>query len=163
MIERKELRFSPRQVFFREMEKKDLAAVNDIERESFQNPWPPEALAFELEENVFCNAFVMEMDELVAAYAFLWVVDENSHLINIAVAKNLRGNGIGEAFMKHLVGFAANCGAESMRLEVREGNLAAVNLYLKFGFKTVGKEKGYYSNGEDALQMLLVFERPDEP
>jgi len=39
-------------------------------------------------------------------------------------------------------------------LEVRPSNLAALNLYAKFGLKSVGRRKGYYAdNGEDALIM----------
>lgn len=163
MIEEKELGFPAGRAVFREMDKNDLEEVGAIETSSFQNPWPPEALAFELEQNPFCSSFVMELDGKVAAYAFLWVVDEDSHLINIAVAESVRRAGIGNRFLDHLIRFAKECCAKRMRLEVREGNAAAVNLYLKFGFKIIGKEKGYYSNGEDGLVMLLKFEGNDEP
>ena len=39
-------------------------------------------------------------------------------------------------------------------LEVRAGNEPAINLYKKFGMKSLGVRKGYYQdNGEDALIM----------
>ena len=39
-------------------------------------------------------------------------------------------------------------------LEVRVSNEAAINLYKKYNFKSLGVRKGYYqNNGEDALIM----------
>jgi len=163
MIEQRELLSPARFALFREMDKRDLPAVDEIERSSFETPWPPEALAFELEENPFCNSFVIELEGRVVAYAFLWVVDEDSHLINIAVDAGVRRSGIGSFFIRRLIMFAKECCAKRMRLEVRAGNEAAVRLYLKFGFRVTGREKSYYSNGEDALIMELVFGEGDEP
>ncbi|HNQ78601.1 MAG TPA: ribosomal protein S18-alanine N-acetyltransferase [Acidobacteriota bacterium] len=145
------------EAFFREMEKKDIPEVDAIERGSFRNPWPTEALLFELEENAFCNSFVVEVGGRVAAYAFLWVVDEDSHLVNIAVDGKMRRAGLGGFFLRRLIMFAGECAAKRMRLEVRAGNEEAVSLYLKFGFRVTGREKSYYSDGEDALVMLLTF------
>ena len=43
----------------------------------------------------------------------------------------------------------------SIFLEVRESNVAAVELYKSYGFVSTGKRKGYYSNPkEDALLMV---------
>lgn len=40
-------------------------------------------------------------------------------------------------------------------LEVRESNIAAISLYDKFGFSTIGTRKKYYQdNNEDALIMF---------
>jgi ribosomal-protein-alanine N-acetyltransferase len=45
-------------------------------------------------------------------------------------------------------------GAAWMTLEVRESNVAAQQLYRKYGFTTVTTRKGYYSdNNENALVM----------
>ena len=40
-------------------------------------------------------------------------------------------------------------------LEVRESNIAAISLYEKNGFKSIGTRKGYYQdNNENALIMF---------
>ncbi len=36
-------------------------------------------------------------------------------------------------------------------LEVRASNHKALGLYQKFGFRTAGRRKSYYKDGEDAL------------
>ena len=43
-------------------------------------------------------------------------------------------------------------GARSSFLEVRESNLAAQEMYRKFGFEEAGRRKRYYKdNDEDAM------------
>jgi ribosomal protein S18 acetylase RimI-like enzyme len=37
-------------------------------------------------------------------------------------------------------------GANACRLEVREDNVAALNLYKKLGYKKIAKLKNYYGN-----------------
>jgi len=42
-------------------------------------------------------------------------------------------------------------------LEVRTDSPAAVNLYRRFGFKTVDTVKGFYKDGCDAYVMKLLL------
>ena len=44
-------------------------------------------------------------------------------------------------------------GVNALTLEVRVSNTAAIKLYENFGLKSVGRRKGYYEDGEDALIM----------
>jgi ribosomal-protein-alanine N-acetyltransferase len=54
------------------------------------------------------------------------------------------------AMLRH----AHSHGAASATLEVRAGNAKARALYRGFGFRVVGRRKGYYkNNGEDAVLM----------
>lgn len=142
-------------VNLRYMEERDLSTVSKIENETFKEPWPYEALEYELKENPFCLSFVLEKGNRLIGYAFLHIYELNSHLVNIAIDKDYRGKGFGEYFLTELIKNAEMKKCESMVLEVREGNSAAVNLYLKRGFKILRKQKKYYHDGEDALIMSL--------
>lgn len=142
-------------LIFRAMEEKDLPEIEKIESETFKDPWPYEALKYELKENPFCHSFSLENKGKIAGYAFLHIHDCFSHLVNIAVEKNFRGRGVGEYLLKEVIKRAKINGAVNMVLEVREGNVPAINLYMKFGFKIERKQKKYYHNGEDALIMSL--------
>jgi ribosomal-protein-alanine N-acetyltransferase len=46
-------------------------------------------------------------------------------------------------------------GVQSVRLEVRESNVEAIDLYKKAGFLAEDKIEGYYVDGESALVMYL--------
>jgi ribosomal-protein-alanine N-acetyltransferase len=57
---------------------------------------------------------------------------------------------------------SADIGAAVVTLEVRLSNVAARQLYQRFGFRPVGVRPRYYSdNGEDAL--IMTTERLDTP
>ena len=135
----------------------DLDAVSAIEAATFPDPWPRQALVHEAVHNPVCSSFVIEAqgeaEGEVVGYAFCWVIFEQAHLINIAVAPSRRGKGHGEALLVHALRHARSQGAEVMHLEVRETNPAAVALYQKYGFAILGRSARYYSDGAPALFM----------
>ena len=137
----------------RPMGEADLDAVSAIEAATFPDPWPRQALAHEAVHNPVCSSFVIEEEGAVVGYAFCWVIFEQAHLINIAVAPSRRGKGHGEALLVHALRHARSQGAEVMHLEVRETNPAAVALYQKYGFAILGRSARYYSDGAPALFM----------
>jgi ribosomal-protein-alanine N-acetyltransferase len=111
-------------------------------------------------KNSYCTASIIEEDGAVAGYAFCWVVFEQAHLINIAIAPDHRGRGLGEALMVHVMRQARAQGAEVMHLEVREANEAAVTLYFKYGFTVLGRKDRYYGDGAAALLMQKDLTKP---
>ncbi len=137
----------------RPMRKEDLLEVSAIETATFPNPWSLDALAFELGQNPFCAAFTLDLSAAIIGYAFLWVMYEQSHLINIAVAATFQGQGHGEHMLRHVMRYARANGAQEMHLEVRETNAAAIALYRKYGFVVRGHQDNYYQDGTPALFM----------
>jgi ribosomal-protein-alanine N-acetyltransferase len=135
------------------MEPEDLEAVAAIEGAVFPNPWPREALAHELLNNPFCAAFTAEIEGAVAGYAFVWVIYEQAHLINVAVDEGFRGRGLGEALLVRVLRHAETSGALAIHLEVREANSTAIALYGKYGFAILGRVDNYYADGAAALMM----------
>ena len=85
------------------------------------------------------------------------------HITEIAVREELRGKGIGELLLIGSLRAAVQYGSKVMTLEVRVSNFIAQRLYEKYGFKSVGVRKGYYSdNREDALVMTTSPIHSDE-
>jgi len=132
----------------------DIPAVIEIERASFSTTWPADAFYNELHTNKLAHYFVGRIGEHIVAYGGIWVIFEDSHVTTIAVDPVYRGRRLGEALLLHLLDRAIEGGAAWMTLEVRESNVAAQQLYRKYGFTTVTTRKGYYSdNDENALVM----------
>jgi ribosomal-protein-alanine N-acetyltransferase len=99
---------------------------------------------------------VAELDGRVIGYAGAWVVLDECHITNIAVAEAERGKGIGRKLTEALIRYVSNLGAAYATLEVRVSNERAQRLYKSLGFVSVGKRKRYYEdNGEDAFLMVL--------
>ncbi|MEG6566805.1 ribosomal protein S18-alanine N-acetyltransferase [Thermoanaerobacterium saccharolyticum] len=138
----------------RPMVKSDIDKVMEIEYLSFSVPWSFESFVMEVTKNRCAHYIVADVDGKVAGYGGFWVVVDEGHITNIAVHPDFRGQGVGSAIVEGLIELAKTKGITSMTLEVRESNLVAQSLYKKYGFKPVGKRKGYYQdNNEDAVIM----------
>ena len=134
----------------------DLDEVLAIERASFPNPWSRRAFLHELRENPVAQLWVArpEPGRGVLGYLGLWFIVDEVHITNLAVAPAHRRQGIARALLSTILGVCQADGAVRAILEVRPSNDEARNLYQTFGFRTVGRRKGYYfDSGEDALVM----------
>lgn len=137
----------------RRMAETDLDKVMIIEKESFSLPWSRESYLGEL-KNDFANYLVCDDAGDIAAYGGIWVVFEEAHITNVAVAIQYRGQGVGSDLMRELEKIARAKHATRILLEVRPSNQAALAMYDKLGFVKTGERKAYYTdNGEDALVM----------
>lgn len=91
---------------------------------------------------------------LVVGYASIWIMVDESHLTSIAVRKSHQRQGIGELLLLAIIRLSAQMKAEVVTLEARASNHTAQALYAKYGFKTVGIRRRYYTdNSEDAVIM----------
>lgn len=109
-----------------------------------------------------------------AADRILWVVEDDGQLEafliarfsaieceleNLVVAAARRRRGFGSQLLESLIASARERNVERILLEVRESNLAARELYGKFGFFPNGKRKAYYNRPqEDAILFALSLD-----
>jgi ribosomal-protein-alanine N-acetyltransferase len=113
---------------------------------------------------VAARYLVAQKDGTVIGYAGAWVILDESHITNIAIAEAQRGNGYGRVLTQALMQYLANLGAEYATLEVRKSNITAQNLYKSLGFIQLGVRKRYYEdNQEDALLMVCDHMPPVDP
>jgi len=136
----------------------DLDEVVAIERESFTLPWSRGAFLYEIEQNRVARCYVMRDGAEVVGYVCLWEIGDEVHVTNVAVRPDLRRRGIGRSLIASIVEDARRRAARVVALEVRPSNREARPLYEAFGFRVVGRRKGYYyDTGEDALVMELLL------
>ena len=139
------------------MRKEDLPQVLAIERESFPLPFSENLFHMELGLNIAHMLVAVEADT-VYGYVDFWHVDNEMHIINIAVEPKRRGQGIGALLMDSVMGYAQEHAVDHIYLDVRESNYRAIALYRRYGFEQVDIRKGYYQdNQEDALVMVRAF------
>lgn len=90
----------------------------------------------------------------IIGFSGIWVLSDESHITNIAVRTAYQRQGIGELLLIATVDLTMKLKASIMTLEVRASNIAAQNLYSKYGFTQVGVRRGYYlDNREDGILM----------
>lgn len=140
-------------ILFRKMKIEDIDGIVAVENRSFTVPWSKKMFLDEL-ANPLTTYYVAVQDEVIVAYAGLWIIGDEAHITNIAVDPCYRGCRIASGLMDMILALAAEKRLRGITLEVRAGNIAAISLYKKFGFEVEGRRKGYYSdNQEDALIM----------
>jgi ribosomal-protein-alanine N-acetyltransferase len=146
---------APGAVEARRMALEDVEAVAGIEAASFSAPWKPDTFASLLDSR---GAELWVLDDPavgVVGYAVLWCILDQGELANIAVAESHRGRGHGRQLLATVLEVAGSRGVESLYLEVRVSNAAAIGMYRAFGFTDVGFRKKYYDRPvEDALLMV---------
>lgn len=148
------------EVTIRLMTVEDVDSVVMIENQSFSVPWSRSAFKAEMVENDLAHYLVAHEEKKIVAYAGMWLILDESHVTNVAVLPDYRGQGIGKQIMTALILYAAQQGANRMTLEVRASNEVAKNLYRQFGFEEAGIRKNYYSDShEDAIIMWLDIKK----
>lgn len=136
----------------------DLPEVVAIERASFPNPWTGPLFLQELQVGFSRTVVARDADGAIAGYLCRWLVADEIHVLNVAVAPSVRGQGLGAALMRHVLDEAAVCRVTAVTLEVRRSNAAGRRLYDSFGFEEVGSRPNYYGRGEDALILRLALD-----
>lgn len=132
----------------------DLEEVLPIERASFSMPWSRGAFLYELEQNRVARCYVVRENGRLIGYICLWEVADELHITNVAVHPGLRRRGVGRALLSAVLDDARQRKLRLVVLEVRPSNVEALGLYESFGFRVVGRRRGYYyDTGEDALVM----------
>ena len=148
---------------FRPMLFEDVPGVIDIEEANYTHPWTRGIFRDCIRVGYDC--FVYEADGVIQAYGLISVAANEAHILNICVAPEHKGEGLGRKMLYKLLDTAETKHADSVFLEVRESNLVAIQLYEKEGFNRIGVRKNYYpsENGrEDALVFAKAINLADE-
>lgn len=155
---------SPVNIEIEPMTLQHLDRVLEIEALSYSTPWSKRAFVSEVTDNSYAYYYVARKDGIIVGYVGMWVILEEAHITNIAVAPDYRRLGIGQAMLEAMFSKAREKGATRMTLEVRVSNLGAQALYRKLGFADRGIRKGYYTDSnEDAIIMWKDDLGPQKP
>ena len=148
-------------VEMRDMTIEDLPQVMEIENLCFLHPYKEKDLIYEINANPVSNVWVIEYSnkslglKQIVGFVDYWVTFDSGTICQIAVHPDIQRSGIGTIMMEEVKKDAYAKRVKTLTLEVRESNVKAINFYQKHGFVISHKKEGYYSNGEDAIYMIL--------
>ena len=139
----------------RPMQKSDVDSVMAIEEQAYgEHHWSRDSFYGELSNDLAHYYCALDETENILGYAGTWQILDEAHITTIAIAPEHRRKKIGEALLIRAVEDFYKNEIKYVTLEVRVSNIAAINLYEKYGLKSLGTRKGYYqNNNEDALIM----------
>jgi ribosomal-protein-alanine N-acetyltransferase len=134
-----------------------LAAVLEVEQQAYTHPWSRCNFLDTLTSGY--QAQLLLADETLLGYFVAMKGVDEVHLLNITVAPEHQRQGWAHVMLDALTIWAQGQGADWLWLEVRVGNLRAVQVYESQGYRRVGLRKNYYpataGQREDAVVMSL--------
>lgn len=102
-------------------------------------------------------AALPEQAAQVRGFGVLQLGDTTAHLVLLCVQERLQRSGVGMRLMQWLLRTARVAGMESVRLELRADNAAALAFYGQLGFAESALLAGYYDGAIAARRMVLAL------
>lgn len=131
----------------------DLAALSELESSCFNSPWSNNQLSAYLAAERHFSVGLWQ-DNQLNGFALLSTVLDEAELLQIAVRPGFRGAGLAGDMLTFTHEQLQRRGIVRNMLEVRQSNVAALNLYRRFGYHQDAIRKGYYpteTGREDAV------------
>ncbi len=134
-----------------------LEGAAELERLCFSSPWSAQSLELLTNDGIGVGYLLTDPEdaEHVVAYGGMLITVDEGQITNIATHPDHRRVGYGAAILHALLRHAKEARLESVSLEVRASNAAAIAMYRAAGFVEAGRRKGFYTKPtEDALVMV---------
>lgn len=146
---------------FRPMTLVDLEQVMAIEVVAYEHAWTGGIFRDCMHVGYCC--WVYQEQGRICSYYVMSVGAGEAHLLNLCVERDRQGQGLGRMMLGHMTEVAMMHHAETLLLEVRPSNRAAIGLYHSCGFNEVGTRRGYYPTNSDAREDALIMARALTP
>jgi ribosomal-protein-alanine N-acetyltransferase len=130
--------------------------MNLVAESSTAAQWPTEHYEQAIHNSQPRRVMLVLEDQTVQAFLVARVVADEWELENIAVAANVRRQGLGSIIFKEFLQIVRQEKSHAVFLEVRESNTGARVFYKKLRFEECGRRPGYYNHPkEDAIVYRL--------
>lgn len=142
----------------RRMTGPDVREVIAIEQRSYPYPWTEMIFRDCLKAGY--HGFVLFDDAGTIGYVMVSYAVGEAHLLNLCIHPQHRGQGHARLLLAHAIEQVRMLGADTLFLEVRVSNDAAIGLYQAMGFNELAVRPNYYpadKGREDALLMARVL------
>ena len=132
----------------------DLNQIYLIEKDVFSSEhWTLEMVESELKNFLRTTTWIIEESTVILGYCMMRIVCNEANIINMAIKSSRQREGLGSLLLGYVIKeLPIN---SSAFLEVKEGNLSAINLYKRLGFNVINLRKNYYKDGRTAMIMHL--------
>jgi ribosomal-protein-alanine N-acetyltransferase len=144
------------QVTVRPMLRRDADSVLAIEQEAFDCPWMESDFVRVLRQRL-CFCMVAERGLDIAGFMIYELQKTRIHVLNFAVAKAYRRQGVGRQMVAELGSLLPMTDGGRIVLEVRERNLSAQLFWKAMDFRAVKVLSQHYDNGETAYRFASCY------
>ena len=147
----------------RDAKPEDSTVIASIEEGNFSDPWSKDNIeGFILSEHTLSLViFDRENGDEIIGHILTTYAGESfpeggeSEIDTFAIANESKGRGAGKRLLEEYFKRLSELNIKKTALEVRVSNEAAINIYKKYGFRTVNTRKNFYKDpDEDAYIMV---------
>lgn len=141
----------------REFSNGDVRGVTEVVTRTLGESYPPSL--YLTVHNIWPEGFLVveEAGMIVAFSATVLTSSTSARILMLGVLPEFRQRSIGHGLMAETYTRCLARGIDTVTLEVRKSNAAALAFYEREGFSICGEMKNFYSNGEDAHKMMKVL------
>ncbi len=146
------------------MQRRHIRSVMTIEEQVYPRPWTPNVFEEEIAMMPRKHRLylVAHIGNRLVGYGGLLLTGDDAHVTTLAVSPAWQRRGIATELLLELAWEARVRKFSALTLEVRHTNLAAQDLYRRFGFAPAGVRKKYYESTDDAIVMWCPNIQGDE-
>lgn len=132
---------------------------------AFARPWGTEDFErFLLDRAVRIDGLFLGRSRQPSGFAVSRLVLDEAEILSVALARGARRLGHSRTLLAYHIQALAHAGIGRIHLEVEEGNLPALALYRRLGFRQSGVRPGYYARPDgtraSALSMTRTLSEP---
>jgi len=132
----------------------DACALAALHAASFHHGWSEDEFERLLSDrNVLAHRATA--GERLAGFILSRLVVDEAEILSIAVASMGRGRGLGRQLLETHLRRLAALGARCVFLEVDAGNVSALRLYRRAGFREIVRRNSYYELGQASVALVL--------
>ena len=140
----------------RRLSAQDAQIMADIHAQSFDRPWPALDMAVHTQRDI---CFGIEQNAELAAFIILSCAAGQSEILTIATAQTARRQGLAGQLLHGVIEPLESQNVTEIFLEVAEDNHAAIALYKKSGFQSIGRRPGYYRRAEGRVSAITFSKK----
>ncbi len=132
----------------------DLAAIHGG---AFHRGWPAHDFVTMLADRaVLAHVIRRRAGAPAAGFVLSRIAADEAEILTVAVDTRLRGRGFAGRLLGEHVKDLMRAGVRHLFLEVESENMAALKLYARHGFETIGRRKGYYRSASGVADAITM-------
>ena len=99
---------------------------------------------------------VDDLTSHLGGYLLAMMIGDEAEILSIGVTPDRQRQGVGKRLLQHFFDYGASRNMAKAVLEVAEDNVPALGLYRDFGFAEFGRRKGYYKQGNQKIDAVMM-------
>ncbi|VAX11304.1 Ribosomal-protein-S18p-alanine acetyltransferase [hydrothermal vent metagenome] len=139
------------------MRPEDLNDVMVIETAVYPHPWTQGIFADCIKVGYSCWVYRRQAE--LHGYCVMAPGPGEAHILTLCVHPDHQRQGIARMIMDFMLRLAQKRQAQTMFLEVRPSNIAAIELYRSMGFIDAGRRPNYYPDESNTREDALIMTR----